>query len=364
MTIEGKGYYLWKIKYCEGGDVEAIAERAVEAGFTHVLVKIANGTGSYNIDPKTGEDLVGPLAQALRERDIAVWGWHYVYGYDPIGEADKAIQRVTSHNLDGYAIDAEAEYKEAGRDRAAKQFMTRLRTGLPTLPLALSSYRFPSYHPQLPWNEFLAKCDIAMPQVYWEQSHNPSQQLTSCVNEYQSLPYVRPVVPTGSAYRRGSWAPTPEEMNEFMDTARELNLSGVNFWEWAHTRRYLLELWHTVKNYDWESDEDVDIGIQYIEALNSHDPDRMVEMYAENAVHVNARHTIQGLEGIREWYAELFTKLLPNGVYSLTNTLGTGKFRHITWIASSSAGNVDFGSDTISFSGGKISYHYTFFIVT
>jgi hypothetical protein len=364
MTLEGKGIFIWKIKYCEKGDVEAIADKAVEADFTHVLVKVADGMGTYNIDPKTGEDRVGPLVQALREREILVWGWQYVYGYDPIGEADKAIQRVSEHNLDGLAIDAEAEYKDPGRDKAAKQYMTRLRSGLPTLPVALSSYRYPSYHPQIPWDEFLAKCDIAMPQVYWAMSHNPGRQLTSCVNEYQSLNYVRPVIPTGSAYRQGDWVPTPADETKFMDKARELDLSAVNFWEWGHTRKYLPELWGTIRDYKWAQVNHGNIGQQYIAALNTHDPDQVIALYTDNAVHVSARHTIQGKEAIREWYVELFKKILPNGVYSLTNTLGTGKIRHVTWIASSSAGNVDFGSDTMGYSGDKISYHYTFFIVT
>ena len=84
MTLEGKGYFIWRIKNCEGGDVNAIADMAVEAQFTHVLVKVADGPGIYNINPKTGQDLVPPLVESLRERDIHVWGWQYVYGYDPI----------------------------------------------------------------------------------------------------------------------------------------------------------------------------------------------------------------------------------------------------------------------------------------
>ena len=112
MSLEGKGWYIWKIRHCEGGDVEAIADMAVEAGLTHVLIKVANATWSYNIDPQTNEDLVGTLVKELKSRDISVWGWQYVFGNDPIREADKAIQRVREFKFDGFVIDAEDEYKE------------------------------------------------------------------------------------------------------------------------------------------------------------------------------------------------------------------------------------------------------------
>lgn len=89
-----------------------------------MLVKIADGSNSYNINSATGVDLIPTVAKAMRARSIQVWGWHYVYGYDPIGEANIAIQRIQKLGLDGYVIDAEAEYKQPGKDVAASRFMT------------------------------------------------------------------------------------------------------------------------------------------------------------------------------------------------------------------------------------------------
>ncbi len=153
MTLKGKGFFIWKILSCEHGDPEAIATLAHKAQFTHILIKIADTVYPYNI--VGGVDLVPPLVQALRAKDIETWGWHYVTGDNPIGEADKAIERVRGLALDGYVIDAEKEYKEPGKAGAAKRFMMRLRAALPTVPISLWSYRFPSYHPLLPWREFL-----------------------------------------------------------------------------------------------------------------------------------------------------------------------------------------------------------------
>ena len=50
MSLKGKGYWIWKIPSCENGDANAIANVAAAAGLTHLLIKIADGTNSYNID--------------------------------------------------------------------------------------------------------------------------------------------------------------------------------------------------------------------------------------------------------------------------------------------------------------------------
>ena len=174
MELKGKGMMIWILSRCENGDPEAIARTAQAAGLTHVLIKIANGTRSFNLDPDTGADLVAPVVQSLKARGIAAWGWHYVYGDAPNSEADIAIQRVRELNLDGYLIDAEGEYKDPGKDVAAADFMTRIKAGMPSsTPIGLSSYRWPTYHPEFPWKEFLEKCDVNMPQVYWVKAHNP-----------------------------------------------------------------------------------------------------------------------------------------------------------------------------------------------
>ena len=79
--------------------------------------------------------------------------------------------------------------------------MDALRSSLPELPMALSSYRFPGYHPQLPWREFLEHYDYNMPQVYWMKAHNPADQLERSVNELTAKKPSLPVIPTGAAFR-------------------------------------------------------------------------------------------------------------------------------------------------------------------
>jgi hypothetical protein len=369
MALEGKGFFIWKIKDCESGDAQRIVSEAQQANLSHVLIKVANGVYSYNYDWDQMIDLVPPVAQALKDGGIQVWGWHYVYGDDPINEARIAIRRVQDLGLDGYVIDAEAEYKESGKTTAARQFMTELRSGLgANIPIALSSYRYPSLHP-IPWSAFLEKCDYTMPQVYWMQAHNPGSQLNQTIYEYENLAYHPPMVPVGAAFTEHGWTPTSDDVLEFLDTARTLNLTAANFWEWHNCRDILTpkhEIWDLIANYDWGSgtQPQKDITERYLDALNTHDIDKVVDLYDQHAVHVTSSRTIFGLPAIRAWYQTFNSQLLPNGQFLRTSYAGTGNSRHFTWICQADSGDVFNGNDTLGLADGKISYHYTFFTVT
>jgi len=131
MVLEGKGFFIWKISRCENSDPQVIANLAHASQLTHVQVKIADTVYSSNIDNNI--DLVPSLVESLHRLNIQVWGWHYVRGDYPITEANKAIERVTNLGLDGYTIDAEKEYQNPSKSLAAKQFMDRLRAGLPDI---------------------------------------------------------------------------------------------------------------------------------------------------------------------------------------------------------------------------------------
>lgn len=365
MTLHGKGWFIWQIPRCENGQPTAIAETAHAAGLTHVLLKIAERTYAFGYD-KDGRDLVAPVVSALRARGIGVWGWHYVYGDDPKREAEAGLKRVKQLGLDGYVIDAEAEYKRPGKAPAARAYMQAVRAGLPGTPIALSSYRYPSLHPQLPWAAFLEKCDWVMPQVYWEQTHNPDQQLARCVAEFGNaalVGHVRPLVPTGAAYGAGQWQATPHDLTKFLNKALALKLPAANFYSWDYARAPgHTALWEAVKNFAWPTAQPpTDITQQLIDALNAGDLAALLRLYQPNAGHVTARRTILGPEDLSKWYLDLLKNQLAGAKFSLLETSGQGHARRLKWAASGPAGKLAEGDDTLGLREGLIQYHYTSF---
>lgn len=366
MSLKGKGFYIWKVLNCDYGDPEVIAKRARVANLSHVLIKISDGVKTYNYDFTRNVDLVAPVAAALRANGIQVWGWQYIYGFDPIAEARMAIQRMNELNLHGFVINAEGEFKQSGKATAARKYMQELRAALSHIPIALSSYRFPSIHPQIPWREFLEKCDYNMPQVYWLHAHNPGPQLTRTVREFQALQPYRPVIPTGAAFTEHSWRPTPAEVQTFLNTAQELNLGAANFWEWANARAPSMEpVWVTIRDYPWGAEPlPKDITEEYVIAVNSGQVENILSLYDPNAVHINSDRMVKGNDAIREWYGQIVPSLFPNLKMTLTGYTGKDNSRRFTWTASSSRGNVENGNDTLGILNGKIAYHYTYFSKT
>ncbi len=370
MALAGKGFFIWQIKNAEGGNPNAIAAKAVAAKLTHVLLKIADTAYAFGYD-KNNNDITTPVAEALRGRGLQVWGWHYVKGNDPDGEARIAIQRTKQLRLDGYIIDAEGEYKAAGKADAARTFMTALRAGLPNTPIALSSYRFPSYHKDFPWAAFLEKCDLNMPQVYWEQAHNSDVQLVRSLREFTNpelVGHIRPVIPTGSAYGSGGWRSEPDDLRRFFDKAMELGMPAANAysWDWA-TSTGNTDLWDAVAGFDWPVDVQIvqgEIVTAFFGALNNRDLDALIGLYQPNAAHVTAKRTIVGDNAIYNYYYDLLFNLLPNAVFTRLDVTGQPPTRIFTWKATSDRGQVIDGNDTIGLRDGRIQYHYTRFTIT
>jgi len=222
MNLSGKGLFLWQAKQIENGNPELIATSAKTAGLSHVILKVLDGPWDYNISV----DLLA-IVTALKNQGIQVWGYQWIYLDDPMAEANAARKKVIDLGLDGFVIDAEADAK--GKNASAKTYAT----GLQNFPVSigLSSYRYPNYHLELPWKELLACCDFVMPQVYWEQAHNPAYQLQESYSQYRKITNL-PFAASGAAYIRGEWAATPEDINQFFYKAKEIGITAVNFWEW------------------------------------------------------------------------------------------------------------------------------------
>lgn len=367
MILQGKGYYLWKVDRVEGGNPNAIAEVARQAGLTHVLIKVADGRYNYNVDKERNIDLVPPLVAALRARGIQPWGWHYIYGHYPLTEARRAIERVNQLGLDGFIVNAEKEFKFSGMDVAAREYMLEIRRGIRNIPIGLSTYRYPSYHRPFPFETFLEYSDINMPQVYWVKNNNPGAQLLKSLREYQNLDPWRPYFPTGAAYGENGWRATPEQVHSFLVAVRDNDLPGANFWEWYYSRQNNNALWKPVQNFAWPegagAEYTPDVSIRYMDALNSGDPVKVASLYQQSGVHVNAQRTAQGPEAILRWYNELFGQRLPNARFAITGSSVEDNLRTFTWTAESSTGKVLDGKDSLAVKDDKIAYHYTYFTV-
>jgi len=250
-NLTGKGMYIWQLKNAEGGNVQAIADLARRANLTHIIIKVLQSKTKYNLRwaaYRWVDDILPQLIEALHLVNIEAWGYQYILLDDPIGEAQAALNRIIELELDGLVINGEGECK--GKSANATRYAQAMAFDTP-VPLALSTYRYLSYHPTFPVDELMMCCDYSMPQVYWMQATNAGVQLERTVREWER--FDQPMIPTGAAFKEWGWLAKPAEVKEFLDKAVELQLDGCNFWRWQHARDY--GLWDTIANYVWPSNE-------------------------------------------------------------------------------------------------------------
>ena len=269
----GKGVFIWKIWNLEGSTVDqvnydAIVDAIVGAGLTHVYMKVAGGTYPYNVKwenyPWWSGRILGDFAQELADRLhealVLVFGWQYVRGARPLDEARMAVKRSRELHLDGFSIDAEAEYKLPGKDAAAEVYAEELRQGLPDIPISLCSYRYPKVHPKLPYAPFLRRCDHVAQQLYWVEAHNPVGQLGWSMKQYGDL--MRgigigplPQTPVGSAYGTSRWRSTPADVRSFLKACLDEGLKSASLWSMDWMRKNGLDLWDAMATFDWPGEE-------------------------------------------------------------------------------------------------------------
>jgi len=292
--LPGKGYFIWHVSETQNGDIGRIAIAAEDAGLGHVLIKIADGAVGYNGDLR-------PLVETLQRKGIEVWGWHYIYGY-PASEARMAVRRIRESGVTGFVVNAEVEFKKPGMGAIARAYMQALRAEVgPDFPIALSTYRYPEYHREFPFTAFLEYCDFNMPQVYWLLKHNPVEQLDECIRQYQALSVVRPMIPTGPAWKQGSWLPAPGELVAFMDAARDRGLEAANFWAWEHAQN-LPGLWQAIADYHWQVEQpappDPEPPIPPIEIpedeLDTKKLDELLAKYPNAQLNINVSVSVDG----------------------------------------------------------------------
>jgi hypothetical protein len=365
MTLQGKGFFTYILPECEGGDPISILAAAQATGLNHIIIKIADAEEAFSVNA-SGIDLAPLVVQTLHAFGIAVWGWHSIIGNNPLGEAKFAIARTQALGLDGYVVEVKEEYERSGMTDVARQFMTAVR-GVLTIPIALSSYRFPDYHPDLPWSTFLEFCDLHMPLVTWEYAHDAGVQLRECKRQCDALPNARPFIPTGAAYTTSGWSPTAEEINDFLITARALDLPAVNFFSWDACRQNLPHLWTTIADFAWPaptssllrakppvSPPDKFLA-QFLTALRDRQTAQMSTLYDSSATQVWADQIRNGATSIQAGFATFFDSLAPGTIFSISQAQADDNLRTLSWKA-----GLLRGETTLVLQNGKIILDYTF----
>jgi hypothetical protein len=218
--LPGRGMWIWELPYSSGGNLDAIISTAHQYGVSTVIVKSSDGTNQWSqFNPA--------LVQALHGAGIHVCAWQYVYGNQPIAEAQLGAQAIHD-GADCLMIDAEVEYQ--GKYAQAQQYMSTLRNLVGYhYPLALAGFPYVDYHPSFPYSVFLGRgaAQYNAPQMYWRDI-GVSVDTVYAHTYLFNRPYKRAIFPLGEVYD----APPSWQIRRFRQVSVSYGARGVSWWDW------------------------------------------------------------------------------------------------------------------------------------
>jgi len=255
----GKTMYMWSLKQCANGNPKLAQAMAHGAGFRGVVIKAWDGAYEY----RPNKQLLPDFVAAFKEIGIEVYLWGYNYGTwvdrggnfrsQALAEARVTVRMVEKYQPLGIWNDAEVQYKRPRSDRNARIYQAHLLQELGAdYPIALSSYRYPKLHPEFPFSEFMKGAGTYhAQQMYWmgdNRLDGPEKQLARSINELRQIK-VAPFIPVGVAAAEHGWAPTNQQLQNFMNACVNQDCLGFSFWSWQHAESE--GYWQTIANFDW-----------------------------------------------------------------------------------------------------------------
>jgi peptidoglycan hydrolase-like protein with peptidoglycan-binding domain len=218
--LKGRAMWIWELGSSDGGNVASIAATAHQYGISTVIVKSSDGTGMWSQFNRT-------LVQALHASGVHVCAWQYVYGNQPVIEAQLGAAAV-SDGADCLVIDAEVEYE--GKYAQAQTYMAALRRLVGyAYPVALAGFPYVDFHPAFPYSVFLGRggAQYNAPQMYWADIGVTVDQVFAHTYTW-NRPYDRPIYPLGQVYN----GPPPRQIVRFREVSKAYGALGVSWWDW------------------------------------------------------------------------------------------------------------------------------------
>ncbi len=233
--FSGKGMWIWKLWETENGDVTKIIQKLNSVNVNWVTIKLGDGDGFWTTPNLTSEKI-----DQFHDAGIKVFGWQYVYGDDPVGEANVANQ-ILDTGVDGFIINAEGEYE--GKQDNAITYLENIRIEHPDSSIAYSTFARADSHEEFPYKEFGRYCDVAMPQTYWkDRPTNPTNEVAEMHSQWSDLyeswegteysSSIKPIIPMGHSYSDLHGYCSGSEIIEFCNVLYDYGYEKTSIWRY------------------------------------------------------------------------------------------------------------------------------------
>jgi hypothetical protein len=223
--LNGRGMWIWYVSLANHGNVSSIISQAKAYGISTLIIKSGDGTSYWS-------QFSSQLVSTLHHSGLHVCGWQFVYGTNPVGEANTGAAAARA-GADCLMIDAEGQYE--GKYVQAQSYIRQLRAKVgPSYPLALAGLPYVDFHPGFPYSVFLGPgaAQYNAPQMYWRDIGTSVDGVYSHTYSFNRL-YQRSIFPLGEAVADPpASAPSARDIRRFRQDSRPYGATGVSWWMW------------------------------------------------------------------------------------------------------------------------------------
>ena len=223
--MNGQGIFVWELSHISS---PLSSHLRSFPNMKWAAVKAGDGVTSWSqFNPS--------LVSELKRASYTPVAWTYVYGLDPVSEAQVALNAV-HQGAEALVIEAEVEYagyntrnQRVGNPRSAQAsiFMETLRHSLGgNFPIFLTSFATMGAYPAFPWENFLHSATGVMPQCY-SAAYTPGTLMGQVQNSRQTFSSLAkefwPVAPAWGSVRMS-------ELDQFIQEEEKAD-PGYSFWD-------------------------------------------------------------------------------------------------------------------------------------
>ena len=218
---ELRGIWIWNLDKIRPDYIEACQQCHVG----RVYLKIFDDASS----PCLWQQCSSEMIDKFKNAGMQLYGWGYHFDNTTridVDEAECCIKKAVERGIDGYIVDVEKEVKNSVTHSQLKELLIALRRALGGRPLGYTSYGYPPYHPEVPWQLLNDLCDIQMPQIYVEKfefgpgSPGPQENLREIemsLESHRSLGLTKPILPLFSSESDAPHPASPDELQNWLD---------------------------------------------------------------------------------------------------------------------------------------------------
>ena len=255
--VQAKGMWIWKLWTAQGGNLSAVIDSLKAIGATWVVAKMGDADSYYNSSGRslfawaTGYGGMDSVVAVFHRNGIRFLGYQYVYGSPQYGlgysEADVANMILSVKGIDGLLVDAEIQYDTIpNRVAAAQAYLDSIRAHHPDSFVALTSWARVVVHATFPWQTFLDRVQVNMPQTYWAaRPVSPATELSRMSNDFTTYTQIwvgqgdsaaaKPIEPIGQGeyFGYGNDVLTGDVTSFSTLSQSTYGYKGISLWEFG-----------------------------------------------------------------------------------------------------------------------------------